>query len=277
MRTHTVGMWSQPLGGAADSRTGHPCNCHKVPAAPGHTAILTDIADTIPDIARKYTRIGGSRGLNQGLRIELVTTIIVEVEQEGNEQEVCVALRKTLQHLSQQNDRRTDVSPPPISPKRQEDDGPLSPRSAARGLRAMGSVPIPQEMWRRHAPTNRAWVAAHTPPVGASRGTAMEVLATRMAQDGLLTPLPEGPPQNARTFAKRKSAAKGAFVVDARIVNWYSLPPTGRLCLPSLEQLGAIMGIMRLRGIRVKFTKLDISKTFYTCCPPQEANTGIRV
>ena len=46
-----------------------------------------------------------------------------------------------------------------------------------RGLRPTGSVPIPREMWRRHAPTNWAWVAAHMPPVGASKGATTEALA----------------------------------------------------------------------------------------------------
>ena len=39
------------------------------------------------------------------------------------------------------------------------------------------------------------------------------------------TAAPPPPPPNARAFAKRKSAQKGAFIVDARIINWYSTPP----------------------------------------------------
>ena len=171
----------------------------------------------------------------------------------------------------------SDVSPPPISPKRREATSPLTPRTADRGLGATGAVPIPAEMWQRHAPTNWAWVAASTPPVGATTGRAVTALARRMAADGLLTRLPAGHAPNARAFGKRKSATKGAFIVDARVVNHMSAPPTERLRLPSLEQMGATVSLMRHLQLRVYFTKLDISNMFYTCRTPQWCDSGIRV
>ena len=66
-------------------------------------------------------------------------------------------------------------------------------------------------------------------------------------------------------------------MVDARIVNWYSNTPTECLHLPSLEQLGATMGLMRHLDIKMFFTKLDISNMFYTSRPPLESTRGMRV
>ena len=141
---------------------------------------------------------------------------------------------------------------------------PLTPRTAERGLRATKAVPILAEIWQRHAPTNWAWVAARTPPVGTTTGQAVTALPRKMAADGLLARLPAGNNPNAPAFGKRKSATKGAIIVDARAVNHMSVPPTKRLRLPSLGQLGAAMSLMRHLKLRVYFTKLEISNMFYT-------------
>ena len=153
-------------------------------------AVLREIADAIPTVAARYSRIGGSEPLNTQLVTDLINTIIVGPQHENNAGTVCLAIKDTLNPLSQQANLRTDVSPPPTSPKRKGDDRLLTPRTAARGLGSTGSVPIPRDMWQRHAPTNWESVAARTPPVGASQGTAMETPSNRMAQDGLLVPLP---------------------------------------------------------------------------------------
>ena len=114
---------------------------------------------------------------------------------------------------------------------------------------------------------------ASTPPVGATTGQAVTTLARRMAADSLLTRLHAGHTPNARACAKRK----GAFIVNARMVNHMSVPPTERLRLPSLEQLGATMSLMRHLQLRPYFRKLDISNIFYTCRPPQGSDSGICV
>ena len=113
--------------------------------------------------------------------------------------------------------------------------------------------------------------------MGATTGQAVTALARRMAADGLLTQLPAGHAPDARAYGKRKSATKGAFIVDARVVNRMSAPPMEHLHLPSLEQLGATMSLMRHLQLRVHFTELDISNMFYTCHTPQGCDSGIRV
>ena len=170
MKTHTLGMWSRCLGGADNSKSGHPYNCHKAIDVPGHTRVLQDIVVIIPSIAKKYTRIGGFERLNHNLITESVKRLNAGAEQEDSAEPKCVETREVLLHLSQETDLRIDVSPPPISPQQGGDDWPLTPRTAVRGLGAMGSVPIPLDMWRRHTPTNWVWVAARTLPVGASKG-----------------------------------------------------------------------------------------------------------
>ena len=58
----------------------------------------------------------------------------------GNVEDVCVALRDTLQHLSQESDLRTDVSPRPVSPRRKGDKGPLTPRPRSRSNRPCAHI-----------------------------------------------------------------------------------------------------------------------------------------
>ena len=142
--------------------------------------MLCAIADAIASIATKYTRISGSQTLNHGLITDLTNTIIVGAEQEGNTQIVCIAITDTVAHLSQQVDLRTDVSPPPTSSKWKGDDGPLTPRTATRGLGNTGSMPIPGTV--AAACTHQLGMGGGAYAAGGtSRGTATETLAKRMA------------------------------------------------------------------------------------------------
>ena len=272
-----LGTWSRRFAGKENSRNGHRCNCHQTPANDDDARLVHEVSQLLAPASHSAARVGGSPALVRNILLDIVTLTLATAEQEGNGSDAYRAVRNALVGIRDNPNLRTDVSPPPISPERRDDVAPLTPRTARRGLGATGAVQIPDGMWNRHAPTNWAWVAASTPLVGATQGKAVTTLAHKMAEDGLLTRLPNAPPSECAGVRKAQIGHKGSVHREARLVIGMSRLPTEKLRQPTLEQLGAAMSLMRHLGLRVYFTKLDISNMFYTCRTPPGRDSDIRV
>ena len=63
--------------------------------------------------------------------------------------------------------------------------GPLDPEVGAKGLGQAGSVPIPDDLWRKHAPVSLEW-ALQALLEGQSKDRGLLAMATCMVHDGLL-------------------------------------------------------------------------------------------
>ena len=97
-----------------------------------------------------------------------------------------------------------------------------------KGLGTGGCVPVPNNIWDKHAPVSLDWALCVLPDQGHSG---------RMARDGLLGVARAPCPSQFRAFAKSKNATKGALIADLRELT--SLIPKPLLFkLPSLGQWG---------------------------------------
>ena len=149
-----------------------------MPDNAGNAQVLGEIMQLLGPASRTGARVGGPPTEAQRNLLDVVDLTITTAEQRGNAGATYRAVRDVP--VSTRDNPHSDVSLPPIYPKRREASSPLAPRTANRGLRATGAVPIPAEMWQRHAPTNWTWVAASMPPVGATAGQPVTALARKM-------------------------------------------------------------------------------------------------
>ena len=156
MATHTLGTWSRRLSAKETSKKGPRCNCHVMPDKAGDAQVLDQIMQPLGPASRTGARAGGSPTEVQRILLDVVNLTITTAEQRGNAGATYRAVRDALVSTRDNPNPQSDVSPPPISPKRREASSLLTPRTAGRGPGATGAVPIPAEMWQRHAPTNWA-------------------------------------------------------------------------------------------------------------------------
>ena len=64
--------------------------------------------------------------------------------------------------------------------------GPLDPSVAANGLGEAGVVPVPCDIWNKHAPTGLKWALDELPHQGETRDQGLAALAHKMCADSLI-------------------------------------------------------------------------------------------
>ena len=147
MTTHMVGTWSQHLAGRIDSRNGRRCSCHVMPDHADAASTLQEINQLLEPASKAAARFGGSSALAHQILLDVTNVVTNTAEQQGAVGPTYRALRDALISARDNPNPLSDVGPPPISPKRKEDNTPLTPRTAAKGLGATGAVPTPEDMW----------------------------------------------------------------------------------------------------------------------------------
>ena len=83
---------------------------------------------------------------------------------------------------------------------------------------------------------------------------------------------------NRRAVVKEKNANEAALLFSGRAINGRCVDGSPPLVMPPpVKQLAATRGIIRAKGLKIPFAKLDISNVFYTCTsPPGQASSFCR-
>ena len=115
----------------------------------------------------------------------------------------------------------TDVSPTEGTPSQSS----VTPEMVQRGLGTAGHVEIPSSLWQSCAPANFQWADDHAPQQRASQDPILLMLASKLAESGLLCELPPHFLPNAKAYLKPKSAQKCAMIVNMIPINDHCLPP----------------------------------------------------
>ena len=139
--------------------------------------------------------------------------------------------------------------------------GRLDPTVGEKGLGLAGCVPVPRDIWDKHAPISLDWALRVLHDQGHSNDPGVHALAGRMAQDGLLGVRLDPCPSQFRAFAKSRNATKGAPIADLRELNSL-LPKPLPFKLPSLGQLDSLFSLCKALKLKLFFTKLDISNMY---------------
>ena len=157
-----------------------------------------------------------------------------------------------------------DVSPTrDISPTgdhdSNDDRGRLTVETASKGLGVAGKVHVPRVMWDRLRPCN--WAEAHEGATEqkASRDIKLAAMIHRVHDDGLVDRVQDGRRPNAKTFAKYKSASKGATIINMVPLNARCTAPGQRIRLPTLENLGDTFREAAHNSRTMWFCKLDVA------------------
>ena len=180
--------------------------------------------------------------------------------------------------LVDRDPREEDISPPSdtsCKPKQTPGDPPPL-HVAQKGIRAAGAIPIESDTWHKHKPASMDRSLRVAPDMGESDDAALAALAKAMHRDGLLIQCTGQPTANMRAFPKPKSADKGALGADLRLLNTLMGSPPQPFELPSLTQLAALLEILRARGVKAHFTKLDVSNMYWFVLLPEEHATSFR-
>ena len=154
-------------------------------------------------------------------------------------------------------------------------NGPLDPGVAANGLGEAGCVPVPPDIWEKHAPKGLEWALRQIPDQGCTWDPGLAAMAERMCADGLLNRDLQGGPSNLKAFAKPKNATKGALIADLRALNAL-LPKPLPFALPSLSELGDLFTACKHLGQPIYFAKIDISNMYWACKMPAHLRDSIR-
>ena len=105
-----------------------------------------------------------------------------------------------------------------ISPTGNQDGNPdrgrLTVETASKGLGLAGRVQVPQEMWDRLRPCNRAEAHAGVAEQKANRDIKLAAMIQRVHADGLIDRVQDGRRPNAKAFTKCKWATKGAMIIN---------------------------------------------------------------
>ena len=64
--------------------------------------------------------------------------------------------------------------------------GHLDPSVGAKGLGWAREVPVPLDIWKKHAPAGLSWVLANLPDQGETKDEGLEALVACICDDGLL-------------------------------------------------------------------------------------------
>ena len=167
----------------------------------------------------------------------------------------------------------TDVSPTEGTPSQSS----VTPEMVQRGLGTAGHVEIASSLWQSCAPANFQWAADHAPQQRALLDPLLLMLASNLAESGLLCELPPHFLPNAKAYLKPKSAQKCAMIVNMIPINDHCLPPPPPFTLPHLDALAHTITVALLRRQPLFFTKLDISNMFWTCKMPAEHRHAVRI
>ena len=82
---------------------------------------------------------------------------------------------------------------------------------------------------------------------------------------------------NRRAVVKEKNANEAGLLFSGRAINGRCVDGSPPLVMPPVKQLAATRGIIRAKGLKIPFAKLDISNVFYTCTsPPGQASSFCR-
>ena len=154
-------------------------------------------------------------------------------------------------------------------------NGPLDPGVAANGLGEAGCVPVPPNIWEKHAPTSLEWALRQIPDQRCTWDPGLAAMAERMCADGLLNRDLQGGPSNLKAFAKPKNATKGALIADLRALKSL-LPKPLPFALPSLSELGDLFTACKHLGQPIYFAKIDISNMYWACKLPANLRDSIR-
>ena len=266
---------SSPLRRAHGSCSGSPdpCHCHnwtQPPRAPvlerlqhmmrkaaHRMSIKGPRTSTIPSLLRHLAMLAMNRAWDRGLwttTTEHITAVM--------------AL------LADRDPREEDISPPSdTSPKPKQTPGDPLPLHVAQ---TAGAIPFEADTWRKHKPAGMERALHIAPDMGESDDAALAALAKAMHRDGLLIQCTDQPTANMRAFPKPKSAETGALIADLRLLNALMGSPPQPFELPSLTQLAALLEILRARGVKAHFTKLDVSNMYWSLLLPEEHATSFR-
>ena len=146
-------------------------------------------------------------------------------------------------------------------------NGPLDPGVAANGLGEAGCVPVPIDIWEKHAPLSLGWALQNLPDQGGTWDAGLGAMAERLCADGVLSRDTDGGPSNLKAFAKPKNASKGALIADLRAFNSL-LPKPLPFALPSLSDPGDLFGVCKHLHQPIYFAKIDISNMYWMCKLP---------
>ena len=132
--------------------------------------------------------------------------------------------------------------------------GRLDPTAGEKGLGMAGCVPVPRDIWDKHAPVSLDWALRVLPDQGHSHDPGLHALAGRMARDGMLGVKLDPCRSQFRAFANSKNATKGALIADLRELNSL-LPKPLPFKLPSLGQLDSLFSLCK--ALKLKLQKAE--------------------
>ena len=276
---HFGDMISSRLGKAHGTCSGSrdPCHCHHW-TQPPRAPVLERLQHMMQEAAHRMSIKGPRTSTILSLLRDLAMLAMNRAWDRGLWTTTIEHITAVVAVLADRDPREEDISPPSdTSPKPKQTPGdPLPLHVARKGIGAAGTIPIESDTWRKHKPAGMDRALRVAPDMGESDDAALAALAKAMHRDGLLIQCTDQPTANMRAFPKPKSAEKGALIADLRLLNALMGSPPQPFELPSLTQLAALLEILRARGVKAHFTKLDVSNMYWSVLLPKEHATSFR-
>ena len=138
----------------------------------------------------------------------------------------------------------------------------VSGQLAAKGLGNAGSVQVPPALWERWADPCFEWAGRSAPTEPHSRCPKAQALLTALERQGLVEGTWEAP--NASAFAKWKSEAEAALILNMKAFNHTCAYKARRFRLPTLEGVAD-----PLRAVGGEWaTNIDLANCYWSIHPP---------
>ena len=271
-RHHTVAMTSVRLCGTDVSSTGYQDKCYCQLLERHHGPMIKRIQKMIKKVSKSAGFRSQKTQVTAGLLRDWAVITLNRSWEGGTIHETLPIVLEILVTLT-----RCDIDEEDYDPYDGTDrpNGPLDPGVAANGLGEAGCVPVPPDIWEKHAPKGLEWALRQIPDQGCTWDPGLAAMAERMCADGLLNRDLQGGPSNLKAFAKPKNATKGALIADLRALNAL-LPKPLPFALPSLSELGDLFTACKHLGQPIYFAKIDISNMYWACKMPAHLRDSIR-